>query len=152
MAMIIALIAVIAASFMYVSCSTELHQHIRDSPEVMMSLSAEGERQHIGQHMSGVMDLAQMAEHDMKFLYFKMHDSDNNNKLDGCELVKSLLHWHAEECKATGEDHAHHGTTKIFEHEELAFMIDPILSTDDSNLDGFIDYSEFISAQKSRGF
>ncbi|GFY75795.1 hypothetical protein TNIN_66101 [Trichonephila inaurata madagascariensis] len=152
MTMIITLTAVIAASsFMYVSC-TELHHHNHPSPEVMMSLSADDERHHIGQHMSGVVDLDQMTEHDMKFLYFKIHDSDNNNKLDGCELVKSLLHWHVEECKAMGEDHAHHGTTKIFKHEELAFMIDPILSTDDSNLDGFIDYPEFISAQKSRGF
>lgn len=25
-----------------------------------------------------------------------MHDSDNNNKLDGSELIKSLIHWHGE--------------------------------------------------------
>ncbi len=26
-----------------------------------------------------------------------MHDTDGNNKLDGCELVKSLIHWHGRE-------------------------------------------------------
>jgi hypothetical protein len=30
-----------------------------------------------------------------------MHDTDGNNKLDGCELVKSLIHWHG---KWTGVD------------------------------------------------
>ena len=25
-----------------------------------------------------------------------MHDTDGNDKLDGCELVKSLIHWHGE--------------------------------------------------------
>ncbi|KAK4336655.1 hypothetical protein RND71_044061 [Anisodus tanguticus] len=30
-------------------------------------------------------------------------------------------------------------------------MIDPILETDDKNKDGFIDYAEFVMAQKSRG-
>ncbi|GIY39135.1 multiple coagulation factor deficiency protein 2 [Caerostris extrusa] len=110
------------------------------------------ERHHIGQHMEGVVDVTQMAEDELRFLYFKMHDSDNNNKLDGCELIKSLLHFHVEECRAMGPEHAHHGTTKVFGHDELSLMIDPILSMDDKNLDGFIDYPEFVGAQKSRGF
>ena len=44
------------------------------------------------------------------------------------------------------------GTTKIFNDQELVNMIDPILEMDDKNRDGFIDYPEFIAAQKSRGF
>ncbi|CAL1265335.1 unnamed protein product [Larinioides sclopetarius] len=109
----------------------------------MMSRSATDDRHHIGQHMEGVVDIDTMAEDELKFLYFKMHDSDNNSMLDGCELIKSLLHFHVEECKAMGP---------VFGHDELSLMIDPILSTDDRNLDGFIDYPEFIAAQKSRGF
>ena len=31
-----------------------------------------------------------------------MHDTDNNNKLDGCELVKSLIHWHGKEGMGAG--------------------------------------------------
>jgi Ca2+-binding EF-hand superfamily protein len=37
---------------------------------------------------------------------------------------------------------------KIFDDEELRNMIDPILVSDDRNKDGFIDYPEFIAAQK----
>ncbi|GIY45634.1 multiple coagulation factor deficiency protein 2 [Caerostris darwini] len=131
----------------YVSCSIESdHQ-----PRLMTTHSHLDERHHIGQHMEGVVDVTQMAEDELRFLYFKMHDSDNNNKLDGCELIKSLLHFHVEECKAMGPEHAH-GTTKVFGHDELSRMIDPILSTDDKNFDGFVDYPEFVDAQKSRGF
>lgn len=37
---------------------------------------------------------------------------------------------------------------KIFSDEELQSLIDPILNTDDSSRDGFIDYPEFIRAQQ----
>lgn len=40
------------------------------------------------------IDTSKMSEQELQFHYFKMHDSDNNNKLDGCELIKSLIHWH----------------------------------------------------------
>ena len=40
------------------------------------------------------VDTSKMTEQELQFHYFKMHDSDGNNKLDGCELVKSLIHWH----------------------------------------------------------
>lgn len=37
---------------------------------------------------------------------------------------------------------------KIFKDEELTQLIDPILSMDDTNQDGYIDYPEFIQAQQ----
>lgn len=40
------------------------------------------------------IDTSKMTEQELQFHYFKMHDADNNNKLDGCELIKSLIHWH----------------------------------------------------------
>ena len=45
-------------------------------------------------HMDVPVDTSKLSEKELQFHYFKMHDSDNNNKLDGCELVKSLIHWH----------------------------------------------------------
>lgn len=36
---------------------------------------------------------------------------------------------------------------KIFSDEELMQLIDPILTMDDTNFDGFIDYPEFVIAQ-----
>lgn len=37
---------------------------------------------------------------------------------------------------------------KIFKDDELISLIDPILNMDDTNHDGYIDYPEFIRAQK----
>lgn len=38
---------------------------------------------------------------------------------------------------------------KLFKDEELVQLIDPILSMDDTNNDGYIDYPEFIQAQQN---
>lgn len=40
---------------------------------------------------------------------------------------------------------------KIFKDDELVQLIDPILSMDDGNKDGFIDYPEFVQAQQKAG-
>jgi len=106
------------------------------------------EREHIQEHMAVPIDTSQMSEQELQFHYFKMHDADNNNKLDGCELVKSLIHWH---------DQSNHDPksgvpipeAKVFTDDELVNMIDPILQNDDKNGDGFIDYAEFSLAQAS---
>jgi len=106
------------------------------------------EKKHMEEHMDVPMDTSNMSEQELQFHYFKMHDTDGNNKLDGCELVKSLIHWH---------DEANHDPksgqpvpeAKIFKDDELKNMIDPILESDDVNRDGFIDYSEFQRAQQA---
>lgn len=109
------------------------------------------EKDHIAEHMEVPIDTSKMSEQELQFHYFKMHDADNNNKLDGCELIKSLIHWHAEGSKQPKEQHQQqvpHVEEKIFSDEELNTLIDPILSSDDLNKDGYIDYPEFIRAQQ----
>lgn len=118
------------------------------------------DRAHIQEHLSEMLgpnqDMSKMSEEELQFHYFKLHDNDDNNKLDGLELIKSLIHWHVEESKHLAQQGQQqptpHGTTKLFTDAELQAMIDPILQMDDRNRDGFIDYPEFVAAQKSRGF
>ncbi|KAI5711827.1 hypothetical protein M8J76_014175 [Diaphorina citri] len=106
------------------------------------------EREHIQEHFDVPIDTSKMSEQELQFHYFKMHDADNNNKLDGCELIKSLIHWHEH-----GQKDPHTGEPtkapepKVFSDEELVKLIDPILNMDDINKDGYIDYPEFIRAQ-----
>ncbi|XP_043251204.1 multiple coagulation factor deficiency protein 2 homolog [Colletes gigas] len=106
------------------------------------------EKAHIAEHMEVPIDISKMTEQELQFHYFKMHDADNNNKLDGCELIKSLMHWHEQGNKEAGE-----GNTRknLFKDEELVILIDPILSVDDTNNDGYINYPEFIKAQQNAG-
>ena len=99
------------------------------------------------EHMEHI-DTSQMTEQELQFHYFKMHDTDGNNKLDGLELVKSLIHWH-DEANHDPKSGQPKPEQKIFLDEELQNMIDPILESDDKNKDGFIDYPEFIAAQQA---
>jgi hypothetical protein len=37
-------------------------------------------------------DAADMTDEELEFHYFKLHDYDNNNKLDGLEIALALKH------------------------------------------------------------
>ena len=51
---------------------------------------------HIMEHMDGVYKKPedQMTDEELQFHYFKLHDYDNNNMLDGIELVSAITHFH----------------------------------------------------------
>ncbi|XP_076171683.1 lymphotoxin beta receptor inhibitor isoform X2 [Ptiloglossa arizonensis] len=104
------------------------------------------EKAHIAEHMEVPLDTSKMTDQELQFHYFKMHDADNNNQLDGCELIKSLIHWHEHGENKMGDPNP---KEKLFNDEELVVLIDPILSTDDTDNDGYINYAEFIQAQRN---
>ncbi|XP_036323673.1 glutenin, low molecular weight subunit-like isoform X1 [Rhagoletis pomonella] len=125
------------------------HQAHHGQQQVLNAANMEHERAHIQEHMQIPIDTNKMSEAELQFHYFKMHDSDNNNKLDGCELIKSLIHWHEQGSKEQQHnEQAPHVEEKIFSDEELVALIDPILQMDDTSRDGYIDYPEFIKAQQ----
>ncbi len=51
-------------------------------------------REHVMEHLDGVINKPkdQMSIDEQNFYYFKLHDYDNNNKLDGLELVSAFAH------------------------------------------------------------
>ena len=112
------------------------------------------EKDHMAEHMDVPIDTSNMSEQELQFHYFKMNDADGDNKIDGCELVKSFIHWH-DHSNDDIHDFVVEGEQqplpekKIYTDDELVNMIDPILATDDKNLDGFIDYPEYILARKA---
>lgn len=97
---------------------------------------------HIKEHLKDEIDLkdAQMSDEDLQFHYFKLHDYDHNNKLDGIELMNAMTHYHDED----GD-----GKNPHYTDDEMGQMIDQILEEDDLNKDGYIDYPEFVASQKS---
>ncbi|CAG0917268.1 unnamed protein product [Notodromas monacha] len=111
-------------------------------------LDIEHHKADIQHHYDVPVDANKMSEQELQFHYFKMHDTDNNNMLDGLELVKSVIHWHDprnhEQGQGTGPE------PKLFPDAELESIVDPILHSDDSNSDGFIDYPEFVRAQSAK--
>lgn len=94
------------------------------------------DQDHIMEHLEGVIDKPEkdMTPQELQLHYFKMHDYDGNNLLDGLELATAITHVHKEE---RGENSA------PMREEDLMSLIDDVLKDDDKNNDGYIDYAEF---------
>ncbi|XP_038668960.1 multiple coagulation factor deficiency protein 2 isoform X2 [Scyliorhinus torazame] len=88
------------------------------------------------EHLDGVIDKpeSEMTPQELQLHYFKMHDYDGNNLLDGLELISAITHVHKEE--SGGQGHP-------MSEEEIVSLIDDVLRDDDKNNDGYIDYAEF---------
>ena len=51
-------------------------------------------KDHVLEHLDGIINKPkeQMTVDEQNFYYFKLHDYDNNNMLDGLELVSAFAH------------------------------------------------------------
>ncbi|KAK3605502.1 hypothetical protein CHS0354_004053 [Potamilus streckersoni] len=110
--------------------------------------------EHIKEHLKEVVDKPkeQMTDEELEFHYFKLHDYDNNNKLDGTEITKAITHFHSEEDEKKEGDQSNKENVKVITDEEITNIVDLVLKEDDLNNDGYIEYVEFIAAQrKARG-
>ncbi|XP_038122518.1 putative cyclin-dependent serine/threonine-protein kinase DDB_G0272797/DDB_G0274007 isoform X4 [Culex quinquefasciatus] len=114
-------------------------QHHGQPQQVLNTHNIQHEKQHIAEHMDVPIDTSKMSEQELQFHYFKMHDSDNNNKLDGCELIKSLIHWHDDRGHAEKSPKPKH----IYSDDELETIVGMVLNQMDVNGDGFVDYGEY---------
>jgi len=94
-------------------------------------------KEHLKEEIGDVKE--EMSDEDMQFHYFRLHDYDGNKKLDGLEIFKALSHYHNE----TGIN-----DTASTAEENMAKTVDQILSYDDTNNDGYIDYPEYIKSQE----
>ncbi|CAO2604478.1 Multiple coagulation factor deficiency protein 2 homolog [Lemmus lemmus] len=94
------------------------------------------DQEHIMEHLEGVIDKPEkeMSPQELQLHYFKMHDYDGNNLLDGLELSTAITHVHKEE----GSEQV-----PVMSEDELISIIDGVLRDDDKNNDGYIDYAEF---------
>ncbi|KAI3379095.1 hypothetical protein SNEBB_007987 [Seison nebaliae] len=79
----------------------------------------------------------EMSQDDQNFYYFKLHDYDHNNKLDGIELSAAFSH----------VDN-HEGQEEKMTEEKVMGLVDHVLKEEDANGDGYITYDEFLAAIK----
>lgn len=53
---------------------------------------------HIEEDLTGMhvnhKDVSEMTDEEKSFYYFKIHDTDNNDNLDGLEMIKAAIHRH----------------------------------------------------------
>ncbi|CAF1167128.1 unnamed protein product [Adineta ricciae] len=88
----------------------------------------------------------QMTPEEQNFYYFKLHDTNNDNRLDGLEIVAAFNHVHQEDndnnnnTATTAQTPEHH---ERLADEELIRLVDDILKEEDRDRDGYISYEEF---------
>ncbi|XP_044519232.1 multiple coagulation factor deficiency protein 2 [Gracilinanus agilis] len=128
-------------AFSFLSTGAEEHVDSHGHAGVRLDKSMVQDKEHIMEHLEGVIEKTEleMSPQELQLHYFKMHDYDGNNLLDGLELATAISHVHKEE----GEDQA-----SVMKEEELMNLIDEVLSDDDKNRDGYIDYAEFAKSME----
>ena len=122
-------------------------------------------------------DINNMDDTRLLMQYFRKHDTDNNHRLDGLELLKAIAnmeedHKHDDEEDDADPDLAHDdhpgdGPMKV-DLEQIIPIVDSILEQDDKVInvlinmildfrvkvllfkdkDGYLNYAEFMSRQK----
>ncbi|KAG0414581.1 hypothetical protein HPB47_008277 [Ixodes persulcatus] len=93
---------------------------------------------HIRRDLSRVLHLAQLGEletEETTFYFMRMHDYDDNDKLDGLEMMQAF-------------GHLMEHNNETADETKLLGMVDSLLSVD-VNLDGFVSYPEWISYVRS---
>ncbi|XP_061399264.1 multiple coagulation factor deficiency protein 2 homolog [Musca vetustissima] len=84
-----------------------------------------------------------MSEEEKNFYYFKIHDGDNNNALDGLELLQAAMH-QDDHFKKIDRDNFIQNANDELNH--IIDVIDEFLLIADANKDGFLHYNEYVQA------
>ncbi|XP_072491778.1 multiple coagulation factor deficiency protein 2 isoform X2 [Notamacropus eugenii] len=130
------LLCCLLGAFGFLSAGAEEPVDSHSHAGVRLDKNMVQDKEHIMEHLEGVIEKSEseMSPQELQLHYFKMHDYDGNNLLDGLELATAISHVHKEE----GGEQA-----PAMKEEELMNLIDDVLKDDDKNNDGYIDYAEF---------
>ncbi|CAF0742533.1 unnamed protein product [Rotaria sordida] len=91
-----------------------------------------------------------LTAEEKKFYYFKLHDTNSDNRLDGLEVVAAFNHEHQDEDIYDSSIYEQNNTqSERIGDEELMYLIDDIFKEEDLDHDGYISYEEFKHALES---
>lgn len=94
---------------------------------------------HLKEDLKTITDLqleGKLTEDETVFYFFRMHDFDDNNKLDGWELLAAMKHM---------SDHGHNKDNAETGISETVAAVDALMMFD-KNEDGFLEYAELRSS------
>lgn len=75
-----------------------------------------------------------MSEEERNYMFFKVHDLDGNDKLDGLEIFYSATHHSASEYDQIHEHSGHSGTSENNDADEVTEK-ENVQTSNDSSLD-----------------
>ncbi|XP_022096704.1 multiple coagulation factor deficiency protein 2-like [Acanthaster planci] len=106
-------------------------------------------KEHVQEHLEeltgGQKREEDMTDEELEFHYFKLHDFDNNTKLDGLEILAAINHVMGDDKPSLNMTPEQAREIRLLEHME---MIDQVLAEDDFNNDGYLTYLEFVLARR----
>ncbi|EFN86199.1 Multiple coagulation factor deficiency protein 2-like protein [Harpegnathos saltator] len=129
--------------------STLSHHHY--TPRNKVKLTEDSELLHDVTHLkedlgplANQLDFSKMTDQEIEFHYFKVHDFDNNIKLDGLEILHAVQHTLHEKELEDDDDN------KKDKHDlpSIVGLIDRALDQDDVNNDGYLEYVEYVIGKK----
>ncbi|XP_034189627.1 multiple coagulation factor deficiency protein 2 homolog isoform X1 [Osmia lignaria lignaria] len=98
--------------------------------------------------MADQLDFSNMTEQEIEFHYFKVHDVDNNAKLDGLEILHAIQHTFHENKVTNNKGEGFSEETKSADCEDdlpwIVELIDKVLKEDDVDNDGYLGYVEYV--------
>lgn len=125
------------------------HQHHKphvddNGPKLTQDTQLLRDVEHIKEDVEGMgfkTNVDKMSPEELEFHYFKLHDFDNNSKLDGLEILKAIQHTVHDET-GTAEGEQQEGSKNQLEY--FIDLIDQVLAEDDQDNDGFLSYGEYV--------
>ncbi|XP_064097165.1 uncharacterized protein LOC135208666 [Macrobrachium nipponense] len=121
---------------------------------------------HIAEELPGYISpekIKDMSPRELDYHYFKIHDFDDNRKLDGLEILKAIGHVHGHDDDDDDDDDGKEEEKyKLLSEEEKAALknlqrqkqeeewkfyielVDEVLNEYDKNGDGYLNYGEYI--------
>ncbi|GJQ82845.1 hypothetical protein Trydic_g2585 [Trypoxylus dichotomus] len=127
----------------------------RDGVEEKLTQNEElmHDKTHIQEHLEEIIekpDLSKLTDEELEFYYFQLHDTDNNSKLDGLEMLHAILHTtHSGQSQEQTENEENELDKGSDDLEYYIELIDRVLAEDDKNKDGYLNYPEFVAGKRT---
>ncbi|XP_054759741.1 multiple coagulation factor deficiency protein 2 homolog [Lytechinus pictus] len=104
-------------------------------------------KEHVKEHLEGQVDTEEkeMTDEELEFHYFKLHDFDNNTKLDGLEIMAAISHVVPFEPPEKDMSIIQIADARV---KYFAGIIDQVMLDDDFNQDGYLTYLEYVLSRR----
>ncbi|XP_076652157.1 multiple coagulation factor deficiency protein 2 homolog [Halictus rubicundus] len=129
------------------------HHHYAPQKDIKITQDANllHDATHLKEDMGDVadqLDFSNMTEQEIEFHYFKVHDVDNNAKLDGLEILHAIQHTFHENKLSEAEHKGLSDDGKQLNFEDdlplIIDLIDKVFKEDDLDNDGYLGYIEYV--------
>ena len=104
--------------------------------------------EHDLEHLKGIVKskkpIKEMSRDERQFFYFKQADTDDNDRLDGLEMLQTMVKFELEDADFNGQPFKPKADT------EWISQIDRALEVQDKNNDGMVDFFEFQAVRNKK--